>query len=101
MLLGTKVHGANRPLCRGYFVSSSLPMYPAGKIYIERLCGSMSTSIDLLRLNVLDTNCSPLSWILLSSSLFVYLVCKISIECLCWSLSVNIYCLGTPNCLSY
>jgi len=51
-------------LCRGYFVSSSLSVYPARKIPIECLCWSLSTSIALIRIIVLGTNCSPLSWIL-------------------------------------
>jgi hypothetical protein len=45
-------------------VFSSLSVYPARKISIEYLYGSLSTSVALICIIVLDTNRAPLRWIL-------------------------------------
>jgi hypothetical protein len=55
---------------------------------------SLSTSIAVIRLTVLDTDCSLFSWILCVLSLPVYLGCKVSLSLL---VLVRIYCLAAPT----
>ena len=69
-------------------------MYPAVRISIECLHGSLSTSIALIRIIVLDTNCSPLSWILCVLISSMYPAGKISIECQYRSLATSVALIG-------